>query len=95
MKKQIEGQLNFIDLLSETHFLEELPQFVECSSCWCYDCRHNEYNEGVSRDFGGEQKACPACKFCMEDGTPEICEIGSYKNGCKVRAGEEGFGPET
>ena len=95
LKKQIEGQMDFLDLLSETHFLEEFPQFIECSSCWCYDCRHNENNEGVPRDFAGEIIACPSCKFCMESQKADICRIGSYKNGCKVRAEEEGYGPET
>lgn len=95
MKKQIEGQLDFLDLLSETHFLKNLPQFIECDSCWCYDCKHNENNEAEPRDFGGEKKPCPSCKFCVEQKKPEICQIGSYKNGCKLRAKEEGFGVDT
>lgn len=95
LKKQIEGQLDFLDLLSETHFLENLPQFIECDSCWCYDCKHNENNEAEPRDFGGEKKPCPSCKFCVEQKKPEICQIGSYKNGCKLRAKEEGFGVDT
>ena len=91
MKKQIEGQMDFFDLLSETKFLDEFPQFIECSSCWCYDCRHNENNEAIPRDFAGEKKACPSCSFCIENGKADICEIDSYKNGCKLRAEEEGI----
>ena len=94
LKKQIEGQMNFFDLLSETKFLEEFPQFIECSSCWCYDCRHNENNEAVPREKKKKKKACPSCSFCIENGKADICEIGSYKNGCKLRAEEEGLKPE-
>lgn len=67
LKKQIEGQMDFLDLLSETHFLEEFPQFIECSSCWCYDCRHNENNEGVPERFCGEVKACPSLNSVWKD----------------------------
>lgn len=93
LKKQIEGQIDFFDLL-DTDFLEELPQFVECNNCWCYDCRHNKNNEAVPRDFAGKKKPCPSCDFCTKGGIAEICEIGSYKNGCKLRAEEEGIVPE-
>lgn len=95
LKKQIEGQMNFFDLLSETKFLDEFPQFIECSSCWCYDCKHNENNEAIPRDFAGEKKACPSCSYCIENGKADICEIDSYKNGCKLRAEEEGIKPEN
>lgn len=81
--------------LEVTVELGRTKKSIECSSCWCYDCRHNENNEGVPRDFAGEIKACPSCKFCMESQKADICRIGSYKNGCKVRAEEEGYGPET
>ncbi len=93
MRKQIDGQLSFSDLLEETGFISEYPQFKECINCWCYDCRHNENNEAVKRDFAGIMKPCPACGFCLEQKNAEICEIGSYKNGCKVRAEEEGIRP--
>ncbi|MCR4788842.1 MAG: hypothetical protein K5888_09655 [Lachnospiraceae bacterium] len=102
--KQIEGQLDFFTMLSfeedeenktTESSVNDIPPFEECSKCWCRDCRHNEYNEGVPREFAGEQKACPSCSFCMENDEPEICIIGSYKNGCRLRAEEEGFGPET
>ena len=76
-------------------FPENLPQFIECDSCWCYDCKHNENNEAEPRDFGGEKKPCPSCRFCVENQKPEICQIGSYKNGCKLRAEEDGFGADT
>ena len=104
--KQIEGQLDFFTMLSfddsndnETDSgmssISDLPPFEECTDCWCRDCRHNENNEGVPREFAGEMKACPACGFCMDNDEPEICIIGSYKNGCRLRAEEEGIGPET
>ncbi len=92
--KQIEGQLDFFALLnnndSESAFSDVAP-FIECELCWCKDCKHNENNEGIPRDFGGEEKACPACSFCVENDEPEICEIGSAKNGCRLRASEEGL----
>ncbi len=91
MKKQVEGQLNFLDLLEESSFIKEYPQFKECDNCWCYDCKHNENNEAVERDFAGEKKPCPSCSFCIKQNKAEVCEIGSYKNGCKVRAEEEGI----
>lgn len=91
MKKQIEGQINLFDILNKTRFPEKYPQFVECKSCWCYDCKHNENNEAIPRDFAGEKKSCPSCRFCVESKKAEICEIGSYKNGCRVRAEEEGI----
>lgn len=91
MKKQIEGQINLFDYVPETRFFNELPQFKECTNCWCYDCMHNENNEAVPRDFAGEKKPCPACSFCINEQKADICEINSYKNGCKVRAEEEGI----
>ena len=94
MKKQIEGQMDFFDFLSETKFLDGFPQFVECSKCWCYDCIHNENNEALPRDFAGIKKPCPSCNLCIEKGRADICEIGFYKNGCKLRAEEEGMKPE-
>ena len=105
--KQIEGQLDFFTMLSfddsndnnETEpkmsSISELAPFEECSECWCRDCHHNENNEGDPREFAGEMKACPACSFCMDNDEPEICIIGSYKNGCSLRAEEEGIGPEN
>ena len=100
--KQIEGQLDFFALLNSDedegsiskNSMDEVFSFSECSKCWCRDCKHNELNEGVLRDFGGEKKPCPACNFCIDNDEPEICVIGSSKNGCKLRAEEEGIGPE-
>lgn len=95
--KQIEGQLDFfsfienLDNSSKEKTESEILTFSECELCWCRDCKHNEVNEAVPRDFGGEMKPCPACGFCIENDEPEICEIGSYKNGCKLRAMEEGI----
>lgn len=93
----IEGQLDFFALMNDDNneSLEEIISFSECEKCWCRDCKHNESNEAVPRSFGGEMKPCPACSFCIDNDEPEICEIGSYKNGCKLRAEEEGLGPET
>ncbi|MCQ2081471.1 MAG: hypothetical protein MJZ11_07415 [Lachnospiraceae bacterium] len=93
--KQIEGQLDFFDMLMADLPLSEMDQFLECELCWCKTCKHNSKNEGEPRDFGGELKPCPACEFCIENDEPEVCEIGSYKNGCKLRAEEEGLGPNT
>ncbi|MBO5472827.1 MAG: hypothetical protein J6A08_03445 [Lachnospiraceae bacterium] len=86
MKKQIEGQLNLFDYITEIVNLYE-----ECIDCWCRDCRHNEELAGEPRDFAGERKPCPACSFCKKSGKAEICEINSYDNGCKLRAMEEGI----
>ena len=91
MTKQVDGQLNLFDFIPETRFLKELPGFKECTDCWCYDCKHNSNNEAEPRDFAGELKSCPACDFCISNNKAEICIIDSYKNGCKVRAKEEGI----
>ena len=102
--KQVEGQLDFFALLSfeegekessKLNSISELAPFEECNSCWCRDCRHNEQNEAVPREFAGQMRACPSCNLCIENDEPDICVIGSYKNGCKLRAEEEGFGPDT
>ena len=90
---QVQGQLSIYDLLEESRFITELPQFAECIDCWCHDCRFNELNEAVPRDFAGEMKPCPACASCLEGGSAELCEIGSYDNGCKTRALDEGHQP--
>ena len=65
--------------------------FTQCKNCWCSDCKHNEKLDAVPRDFSGVKKACPSCSFCIQDKKAEICEIGSYDNGCKLRASEEGI----
>lgn len=90
-KLEIDGQLDFFDLLYAAAPISELSQFAECDSCWCKDCKHNSMNEGEERDFGGVSKPCPACEICIDNDEPEICEIGSSKNGCKLRAKEEGL----
>ena len=58
MKKQIEGQLNLFDYVSDTVSL-----YKECSNCWCSDCKHNEELDAIPRDFAGIAKPCPACSF--------------------------------
>lgn len=65
--------------------------YQECTLCWCSTCRHNEKGQAVPRDFAGEKKPCPSCDFCIKQKKAEICEIGSYENGCKLRAEEEGI----
>ena len=90
-RSQIDGQLDFFDMLTGDIPLSEMNEFPECEECWCKDCKHNTKNEAEPRDFGGEMKPCPACKFCIDSDEPEICIIGSYKEGCKVRALEEGI----
>ena len=70
--------------------------FKDCSRCWCHDCKHNLYNEAVPRELAGRMIPCPACKTCEEDGNASLCEIGNAKEGCKLRALEEGIIiPET
>ncbi len=70
-------------------------KFKQCKKCWCLDCKHNGANEGVPRDMGGVKMPCPACEACESSDNPEICPIGDYKEGCKLRAIEEGiFVPE-
>lgn len=114
MKKQIDGQLNLFDYISQEektvsvkseavkikNYSEKRPGeenvitlFKECSLCWCSTCRHNEKGQAIPRDFAGEKKPCPSCVFCIRQKKAEICEIGSYENGCKLRAEEEGIVP--
>ena len=73
--------------------LSSVSFFDQCQNCWCSDCQHNEKLDAVPRDFSGTKKACPSCNFCLQDKKAEICEIGSYDNGCKLRASEEGIMP--
>lgn len=112
MKKQIDGQLNLFDYISEEEKnisehdshdkLEKIKiniedrdniisLYEECSICWCSTCSHNEKGQAVPRDFAGEKKPCPSCSFCIKQKKAEVCEIGSYENGCKLRAEEEGI----
>lgn len=86
-KKQIEGQLNLFETVSEEKQSDRL--FNACSDCWCFDCRHNDRNEAVPREMCGQMMACPACEGCIQAGKAEICIIGSGKKGCRVRAAEE------
>lgn len=99
-KKMIEGQLSLFDLFGATP--EAVPEvnrmdktvpkaFLVCSECWCRDCRHNAVNEGVPRDLCGNMQPCPACDMCVKSNDPQICIIGSAKEGCSVRAAEEGI----
>lgn len=115
MKKQIEGQLNLFDYISEEEKKgsdqlrtgdpkektktaaddgHDISFYKKCVDCWCSTCRHNEKGQAVPRDFAGEKKPCPSCDFCIRQKKAEICEIGSYENGCKLRAEEEGMVPE-
>lgn len=71
--------------------LSSISFFKQCGNCWCSDCKHNEKLDAVPRDFSGVKKACPSCYFCLQDKKAEVCEIGSYDNGCKLRASEEGI----
>lgn len=71
--------------------LSSISLFGQCKNCWCSDCKHNEKLDAIPRDFSGVKKACPSCGFCIQDQKAEICEIGSYDNGCKLRASEEGI----
>lgn len=104
MKKQIDGQLNLFDYMSEeeknfsSHLnwdtslsVEKNLIYEECTKCWCSTCRHNGKGKAIPRDFAGIKKPCPSCEFCINQHKAEICEIGSYENGCKLRAEEEGL----
>lgn len=118
MKKQIDGQLNLFDYISEeekvvssdSHNKSEknksnikkintknsdniISLYEKCSVCWCSTCRHNEKGQAIPRDFAGDKKPCPSCNFCIKQKKAEVCEIGSYENGCKLRAEEEGLTP--
>lgn len=73
--------------------LSSVSLYKQCQNCWCSDCKHNEKLDAVPRDFSGIKKACPSCDFCLQSKKAEICEIGSYDNGCKLRASEEGITP--
>lgn len=64
--------------------------FKQCKKCWCFDCKHNSRNEGVPRDICGTQMPCPACESCISEDQATICEIGNAKEGCRLRAQEEG-----
>lgn len=101
MKKQIDGQINLFEYISEEEKSSNveivqnqdilISYYKECSSCWCSTCSHNGKGKAVPRDFAGEQKPCPSCDYCISQKKAEICEIGSYENGCKLRAEEEGI----
>lgn len=71
--------------------MDTISFFPECSVCWCSTCKHNAESRAVPRDFAGEKKPCPSCEFCINQKKAEICEVGSYENGCKLRAEEEGL----
>ena len=65
--------------------------FKQCKKCWCFDCKHNSRNEGVARDICGTMMPCPACESCIAEDQATICEIENAKEGCKLRAQEEGI----
>lgn len=83
MKKQVLGQMSLFDM-------EENP-FLDCIRCWCADCKHNARKEAVPRSMLGVLKPCPACELCLKNNGAEPCMIGSYENGCSLRAEEEGI----
>lgn len=87
---------NTDQILSDLNILksensDSISLYQECTVCWCSTCRHNAKGKAVPRDFMGEKKPCPSCDFCISRQKAEICEIGSYENGCKLRAKEEGI----
>ncbi len=84
-----EQNLTEVEKKKTTH--SQPGKFTECKQCWCRDCKHNSANEGVPRDICGNMQACPACEMCLRTGVAEICVIGSAKEGCSVRAAEEGI----
>jgi len=88
--KNLKGQLDFFDYELSKQKEYQAKNFKECITCWCYDCKHNRYNEGVLRDLCGNKIPCPACDECIRQGFASICEIGSSKSGCSLRAKEEG-----
>lgn len=65
--------------------------FKQCKRCWCFDCKHNSRNEGVPREMCGTMIPCPACDGCVQEDMATICEIGNAKEGCGLRAREEGI----
>lgn len=65
--------------------------FKQCKRCWCFDCKHNSRNEAVPREMCGSMMPCPACDGCVAEDQATICEIGNAKEGCKLRATEEGI----
>nr|MCR5310251.1 hypothetical protein [Lachnospiraceae bacterium] len=65
--------------------------FKQCERCWCFDCKHNSRGPAVPRDLCGKMMPCPACKGCESDGFATVCEIGNAKEGCMLRATEEGI----
>lgn len=65
--------------------------FKQCKRCWCRDCKHNSRNDGIPREMCGMMIPCPACTGCIEEDMATICEIGNAKEGCKLRAEEEGI----
>lgn len=101
MKKQIDGQINIFDYISsedksntgDIENIKVISLYKECINCWCSTCKHNAKGKAFPRDFAGEKKPCPSCDFCTNQNKADICEIGSYENGCKLRAEEEGIAP--
>lgn len=77
----------------QSHQLDgsQIDFYQDCIHCWCSDCKHNMFGKAIPRDLCGEEKPCPACLSCKKQGSAEICIIGSAKNGCRLRAEEEGL----
>lgn len=106
-KNQIEGQLNFLDMLTgevekqkEVTMVQSEPvkqkkaapgKFKECASCWCVTCEHSTIGGGVPRPFGEAMRACPSCELCVNEGKADVCVIGSAEEGCRYRAEKEGL----
>jgi hypothetical protein len=88
-RKVLDGQIDlFMDEMDKQTIYKE-KAFANCINCWCYDCKHNKYNDAIPRDLCGNEIPCPACDECICQGYESVCEIGSAKNGCSLRAKEE------
>lgn len=88
-KNQIEGQLNFWDMLDGETF--QPGGFSECAICWCATCEHSSVGGSVPRPFGENSRPCPSCELCVSEGKADICVIGSADEGCRYRAEKEGL----
>lgn len=79
----------------EDKLLSKEILFKQCKKCWCFDCKHNSRNDGVPREMCGTMIPCPACDGCIAEDSATICEIANAKEGCRLRAIEEGIVSES
>ena len=95
VKEEPEAKTDSEPILEKEENTDKIVQsellFKQCKKCWCFDCKHNSKNEGVPRDMCGTRMRCPACDSCIAEDQATICEIGNAKEGCKLRAEEEGI----